>query len=159
MPNLSEKEEKIARRQDLFEKTFESLKEEMGESLSCVRLNAIVLHNVVVSYFDDVERYKSYHEAPRANEIKQAGFTIKWLIKLRPIEFLTDFTNANSSLLYANELYALRYGLAFLEISPDQIDRELYCEILYTLHYRSIDEGMLFVWLRTLQLALAKDIC
>ena len=49
-------------------------------------MNRIVMHNVVVSYFHDVDRHKDFHGTERVDQIKQAAFAIKWIAKLRRIQ-------------------------------------------------------------------------
>ena len=99
---------------------------------------------------DDVDRHKQYHGSPRVDKTKQAGFTMKWIAKLRPIQFDCDDAEITRELLYINEIFAVRAGLAFMKRSPDQVPEDIYADLLYTLHYRHIDERMLFIWLATL---------
>ena len=54
-------EEKIARRQNLLELTFSGLREHLGSDFEYIELNRAILHNVVQSYFHDVNRHKNFH--------------------------------------------------------------------------------------------------
>ena len=151
-------QKKIAKRQNLLESIFSGLQDHLGSDFAHIELNSIVLHNVVVSYFDDVDRHKDYHVTTRVDEVKQAAYTIKWIAKLRPIQFSCPEDVVSKPLLYVNEVFAMRGGMAFLRISPDVLPELLYDDMLYTLRYRHIDERMLIVWLSTLQHALDGDI-
>ncbi len=139
-----------------LEQTFDALRDESAD-FRHLRMNRAILCIVVRSYFDDVDRHKSYHGSPLVDEIKQAGFTIKWLSKLRPVQFDCDDGQTTKELLYINEIFAVRAGLAFMKRSPDQIPEEIYADLLYTLHYRHVDERMLFIWLSTLNALWARE--
>ena len=114
-------------------------------------------HDVAKSYFDDVDRHKHYHGSSLVDEIKQAGFTIKWIAKLRPVQFDCDDAETTRELLYINEIFAVRAGLAFMQRSPDEVPEEIYADLLYTLHYRHVDERMLFISLATLNALWARE--
>ena len=83
---------------------------------------------------------------------------IKWIAKLRPIHFYHPEPIASKDVLFINEIFAVRCGLAFVKMSPSILPESLYYDILYTLRYRCIDERMLFVWLSTLVSAVNGDI-
>lgn len=151
-------EEKIARRQNLLELTFSGLREHLGSDIEYIELNRAILHNVVQSYFHDVNRHKNFHGTERVDEVKQAAYTMKWIAKLRPVQFNCPEDVVSKPILYVNEVFAIRGGMAFMKISPDILPEPLYGDMLYTLRYRSIDERILFVWLATLQYALDGDI-
>ena len=140
-------------RMSLLEETFAELRNEFGTQFEHLYMNKSVLCIVVKSYFEDVFRHKTYHGSERIDEVKQAGFTIKWIAKLRPIQFECADTETTKELLYINEIFALRCGLMFMKLSPREIPEDIYADVLYTLHYRYIDERMLFVWLATLKRA------
>ena len=109
------------------------------------------------SYFDDVDRHKRYHGSALVDQIKQAGFTIKWIAKLRPVQFDCDDAETTRELLYINEIFAVRAALAFMQRSSDEVPAEIYADLLYTLHYRHVDERMLFIWLATLDALWARE--
>ena len=155
---LSEEQTRISTRQELLEQTFQGLKDHLGTDFERIWMNRIVLHDVVVSYFDDVDRHKEYHRTKRVNEAKQAAFMMKWITKLRPIQFDVAVEEATLELQHVNEVYAMRCGFAFMGISPSVLPDELYAEMLYTLHYRSVDERLLFVWLATIENSLDGNI-
>ena len=152
--SLTPEQERIATRQELFELIFSGVQEHLDPSTKHLDVNRTVLHNVVVSYFDDVNRHKDYHGTTRVDDAKQAAYTMKWIAKLRPIQFTCAVEDVNQELLYINEIYALRCGLSFMKISPAILPRPLYDDFLYTLRYRHIDERMLLIWIATLRYAL-----
>ena len=101
---------------------------------------------------------KDFHGTERVGKVKQAAYTIKWIAKLRPVQFSCSEDVVSKPLLYVNEVFAMRGRMAFMRISPDVLPELLYDDMLYTLRYRHIDERMLIVWLSTLQHALDGDI-
>ena len=115
-------------------------------------LNEATLYNVVESYFEDVERHKDYHQSTRIDKPKQAAFTIKWISKLRPIQFNHELRKPSKNMLYANELFALRCGFLFLGLKVQVLPERVYEEALYTLRYRAADERLLLLWLTTIWL-------
>ena len=151
-------DDRVIKRSLFLERTFNALREEFGADFRHLRMNRAVLCIVVKSYFDDVERHKDYHETTRVDEVKQAGFTIKWIAKLRPVQFECDESETTAKLLYVNEIFAIRAGLAFMERSPGEIPKSIYADLLYTLHYRHVDERMLFLWLATLESHLTAQV-
>lgn len=155
---LSSEELRVATRQELLEQVFDGLKAHIGDDFDHLELNRVVLYNVVVSYFRDVDRHKEFHQTALVEQTKQAAFTIKWLAKLRPVQFRSSTEDVTQTMLYVNEVFAVRCGLAFMQISPDVLPQPLYDEILYTLRYRHIDERMLLVWLATLRHATKGEI-
>lgn len=156
--SLAPQETKIATRQELLEQIFSGLQASLGPDFEHLTMNRMVLHNVVVSYFHDVDRHKDFHGTERVDQIKQAAFAIKWIAKLRPIQFDWEDGHVSPSILYVNEIYAVRSGLAFMKMSPDILPKQVYDDLLYALRYRPADERMIFVWLATLQHAAKGEI-
>ncbi len=157
MPLASE-ETKIAIRQELLEEIFVGLRDHLGSDFEHLEINRVVLHNIIVSYFYDVDRHKDFHGTSLVDETKQGAFTMKWITKLRPVQFCCSVQDVTDKILYANEIYAVRCGLAFMKVSPDELPDHLYHDLLYTLRNRPVDERMLFVWLATLRHAINGDI-
>ena len=147
---LTPEQEKIARRQALLDATFAGLRENLGSDFEHLKINRIVLHDVVVSYFHDVRRHKDFHGFKLVDKIKQAVFTMKWIAKLRPVQFECPDERGTANMMYINEILAVRCGLSFMKLQPSDMPDDVYSHMLYTLHYRHMDERMLFVWLETL---------
>ena len=149
-------EDREIKRLLFLEQTFDALRDESAD-FRHLRMNRAILCIVVKSYFDDVDRHKRYHGSALVDQIKQAGFTIKWIAKLRPVQFDCDDAETTRELLYINEIFAVRAALAFMQRSPDEVPAEIYADLLYTLHYRHVDERMLFIWLATLDALWARE--
>ena len=146
---------RVAKRQDLLESIFAGLRQHLGQGFEHLQINRVVLFNVVVSYFDDVNRHKHFHGTERIDPTKQAAYTMKWIAKLRPIQFsLPNPDDATKEILYINEIFAVRCGLAFMELTPQDLPDVIYVDALYTIRYRHLDERLLILWLATLQSAI-----
>ena len=157
---LSEHQLRIARRQDLLEQIFSGLREHLDyeSEFKHLKINRTVLFNVVASYFHDVDRHKHFHGTKLVDQTKQGAYTIKWITKLRPIQFDHTEDSVSNDVLFINEIFALRCGLASLSLSPNILPQSLYSDMLYALRYRCIDERLLFVWLATLVSAVNGEI-
>ena len=107
--------------------------------LQGVHVNPAILYAVAASYFFDIHRAKSFHDTTLANECRQAAFTVKWLVRFRPVLDV----NPHGRFLFVNEKFALAVAFALLRIDPDTVDADLYAHLLYSLRYRHLDEGAL----------------
>ena len=153
--SLTPEQLKVAKRQELLYRIFSGLRAHVGSDFQHLEVNDVVLHDVVVSYFHDVDRHKDFHNTKLVDDTKQGAYTMKWIVKLRPIQFNRPAEQMTSNLLYINEIFAVRSGLAFMSISPDVLPERLFADLLYTLRYRSVDDRMLFLWLATLRHAIS----
>ena len=138
-----------------LEKTFDDFKVHFKDDVH-MELDRYTLYSAAVCYFEDVDRLKHFHGMERVDDVKQAGFTIKWLAKFRPIWFSSD-GEVTKELQYANETFALRCGLSFMKLGLRSLPDELAEEVLYTLRHRSVDERLLFIWLETIKRAIRGD--
>ena len=145
---------RVAKRQELLHGIFSGLRAHVGSDFEHLEVNDVVLHNVVVSYFHDVDRHKHFHDTKLVDDTKQGAYTMKWIAKLRPIQFSCPAERVTTNLLYVNEIFAVRSGLAFMSVSPDMLPEQLFADLLYTLRHRSVDDRMLFLWLATLKHAI-----
>jgi len=54
-----------------------------------LHIDPALLYIAVVSYFDDIDRFKRYHleepERLKADEVKQAAFIVKWISRTKPV--------------------------------------------------------------------------
>lgn len=144
-----ERNTKTNKRMHWFEHVFGEVKDKVRGSGQDehLHLNGIILFNAIESYFDDVERHKAYHGSALVDKVKQAAYTIKWIAKLRPIYFDVDLLHPNRTVMYANEIFALRCGFLLLGVKTSTLPIKVYKEALYTLRYRSVDERYLMLWL------------
>lgn len=133
---------------------FESIKtaHELGEE---VKVCQKTLYNIVVSHYEDLERLKVYHGITYPNNCKKAAYIIKWIAKLRPAYLYLGDKQPTEAQLFINEMFAGKAGLAMLDLEIDNIDRSIWTKFLYTLRYRTYDDGMLLLWVKTLMWAVS----
>ena len=104
-----------------------------------VYLNKGLLKITVVSYFDDIVRYREYHGTKNADGHKKAAFTVKWISKIRPVNIRVDEENLTRKEILCNQVFAVIAGLSFLDIDVTKISENLFDNLLYTSQYRDID--------------------
>jgi len=111
-----------------------------------VCLNKGLLLGVVHSYFDDIERFKNYAAAERADRHKQAAYTIKWIAKFKPIQIKIDteddriYDFQEDNLLIINSYFAIYAGIMLF------LDRRIFSlmskkvldHLMYDTLYRNI---------------------
>ena len=103
-----------------------------------VYLNRELLYSVVKSHFDDIYRFKDYSGSEWADCHKQAAYTIKWIMRFRPIQLLPDVT-IDKYLFYINSSFAIFCGFTFLDLKVSEtITEQLFKHLLYTTQYRSL---------------------
>lgn len=117
-----------------------------------VKINTAILHDIVFSYFVDVERHKDFHDIQKIRKYKISARLTEWIVKLRPIYFdIKDPEEVTSpEFMLLNEIFALKIGLAASEIMVEKIDKELTAKSIYTFHYRKITQETLSLWYRSL---------
>lgn len=117
-------------------------------------LQKYILRNTVESYFCDLQHSKDFHNIELADRHKVAAFTIKWIIKSRPIQ-LNENANPNGSyILLVNEIFALMAGLIHLSASIEQLSNPMFRSLLYTLHNRTFDAESMSAMMYTIECAL-----
>ena len=106
-------------REDLLKHQFDRFIVQQPEIVQkAVYLNNGLLHFVVRSYFDDIFRYKDYSGTKLANHHKQAAYTIKWIVKFKPIQINKDFDNEkflDGVIMDLNLIFALVCGFSYLD--------------------------------------------
>ena len=137
-----------------------------------VYLNIDLLHAVVKSYYDDIHRYKHFAYAERANSLKQAAYTIKWIAKFRPIQ-IQEGTYVSLPIFDVNLIFALICGFSLLDrkiidlIMKDKAktdyenkmkkeedrDDSFYDKLLYIIRYRPLSGRQLASMFEALELA------
>lgn len=116
-------------------------------------LDKDVLMHCVESYFCDLERTKAFHDISLADQHKQAAFTIKWIVRTRPI-FIRPGGKSTKASLLANEMFALAAGLFWLRAKPGDLSEPFLRNLLYTLHYRNFDPEVMATMMYTVECAL-----
>jgi hypothetical protein len=138
-----------------------------------VYLNMDLLHAVVKSYYDDIHRYKHFAYSERANSLKQAAYTIKWIAKFRPIQ-IKEGTYVSLQVFDVNLIFALTCGFSLLDrklidlIMKDRAktnyenkskkesedeDDSFYDKLLYIIRYRPLSGRQLASMFEALELA------
>ena len=142
-----------------------------------VYLNSILLKDALVSYFKDIHRYKNYSGSLWANKQKQAAYTIKWLVRFRPIQINKEAKIEEREIreiLDINLEFALFCGFSFLGTdifdlviqNRDYIDLlnktkeegekvdSFYDRLLYDLRYRELSGKKLILVFDALDLVV-----
>jgi hypothetical protein len=119
-------------------KSFDKFK--MQDSLQEVKINPLIVWVAVISWLKDLDRHISFHCSDEADEFKKAGYLMYWLVKTKPISFVSiepsDF-QINSAYLAINEEFALCHALHRLNIRASYInDSDLLDRFAYALFYR-----------------------
>lgn len=129
--------------------TYDFLREQiwLPHGLTGVSLNHTILIDVVRLYWEDLSRFKEFHRIKRAEEPKQASFSLKWIIKLRPVVFTgTPNKTAHRDYLLLNEMLGLTVALQVLKIPGPRISPDTYEATLYTLRHGSFEEDHFLLW-------------
>ena len=112
---------KVTLRENDIIKLFKKFIERKAEIVkNAVYLNNGLLHLAVSSYYDDIHRYKDYSGSQWANNHKQAAYTIKWIVKFKPVQIKENFDKPeflNNEILDINIIFALFCGFSFLDKS------------------------------------------
>lgn len=117
-------------------------------------LQKFILRNTVESYFCDLQHSKDFHNIELADRHKIAAFTIKWIVKSRPIQLLETANPSGRYILLVNEIFALMAGLIHLSASIDELSDPMFRSLLYTLHNRTFDAEFMSAMMYTIECAL-----
>ncbi|MDR1162191.1 MAG: hypothetical protein LBK45_07605, partial [Tannerellaceae bacterium] len=120
---------KVGLREDSIKQQFIKFIERKAETVKeAVYLNKGLLRFVVKSYYDDIHRYKDYCGSKWANGHKQAAYTIKWIVRFKPIQIKESYDNENvltNEIVDINLIFALVCAFPFLNKNTiDLIFRE-----------------------------------
>lgn len=117
---------------------IEFIKQYEIEQQNSVYLNKELLYAVVKSYFDDIYRFKEYSGSQRADQHKQAGFSVKWIAKFRPIQ-IKENAKIDEYVLFINSSFSIFVGFSFLNIKvSDSITPHYFKHLLYVTQYRNL---------------------
>jgi len=106
-------------------------------------LNPSIARGVAVSYLHDIDRMKDYHRFELIDEAKQACYWIKWIIREKPVQFDLAVAGVKSDHRLANEEMAVVMACACLQVSPTLISKSFIRLLMYTFHFRRVDEDSL----------------
>lgn len=133
------KKSQIELRVNTLKKLYDSLMQKYDQKTkSAVYLNEVLLYAAVSSYYDDIYRFKDFSCSKWADNHKQAGYTIKWIAKFRPIQILPG-VEVNKSIFIINSVFALFVGFSFLDTKvADSISKHFYDHLIYLTLYRNL---------------------
>ena len=104
-------------------------------------LNKRILIHCVESVKIDLSRASIFHNIAHADRHKQAGYSMKWITKLRPIQIDSEKRDIYTLL---NEFYAAYVGVSNLEdVSFNDLSEKCLRNLLYTLHFRELSGSLL----------------
>jgi hypothetical protein len=156
-------EETITKQYSLF------IAKQAKHTKDSVHLNSVLLHSAIISYYYDIRRFKDFSGSELANKHKQAAYTIKWLVKFRPIQINENTNYVSDEIFDINIRFALVCGFAFLGKKmtdlimknkqqmdmqvTDKKERSFYDKLLYDLRYRHLSGKKLILAFEALELA------
>lgn len=101
-------------------------------------LNRGLLLHVTEAYYADISRLKDFHGIENADSHKRAGYSVKWLMRFRPIQFNNFFVNQRRIQL-ANESFALWIACEHLDIKVENLPDGLVEHALYHFRFRPFE--------------------
>ena len=108
-------------------------------------LNLELLFHAADSYFQDIDRMKSYRAIQFCDAHKQAAFTMKWIMAIRPVQIREHFIGLSDGpeiqtarSLLINEIYAAHLSLAYLGLETASLPDAYYGNMLYMLHFHPV---------------------
>lgn len=133
------KKSQIELRVDTLKKLYDRLMQKYDQQTrSSVYLNEVLLYAAVSSYYDDIYRFKDFSCSKWADNHKQAGYTIKWIAKFRPIQVLPG-VEINKTIFIINSVFALFTGFSFLDTKvAGSISSHFYNHLIYLTLYRNL---------------------
>ena len=69
-----------------------------------VYCNERVLSQMVLDYYSDIDRLKEFHDIERVRTEKIFAYTISWLIRRKPLQFINNFEEEKD--IFINERFA-----------------------------------------------------
>jgi len=145
MPSVVEEEELRQReilRETLIYKTFHAMVENWSdEDRDGCEINRQILHELCNSYFLDIDRKKLFHGIEYADAHKRAAYTVKWIMRFRPVQ--TKGRPVSIDVLLANEQLAMLVAFKKLNIPIEKVEECIIEHLLYMLRFRHIDTNAL----------------
>jgi hypothetical protein len=124
---------------ELFKDYRNSLYNSIGGHKSGLVLNVALLREVVERYFEDLEKERIEQHCTLFNGYRQAAFTIKCWMQLRPIQTTTSLRR----FLTANEDFALSLAFRFVKVDEATVSESFYKFLAYSLRFSRLDEDLL----------------
>lgn len=104
-----------------------------------------IVTNIVVSYYDDIDRIKDYHKSIRlVDSHKIAAYTAKWIVNMKPIQIGKELIKSKDKKILVNELFAFYAITSILGISNTRnVPDSLRYNLIYMFRYRHFTGKML----------------
>jgi hypothetical protein len=172
--NLKEREVSVIKRKvELREKTMEEqyrlfINKLVKQTQEAVYLNPVLLKSVITSYYYDIHRYKDFSGSKWANQHKQAAYTIKWILRVCPIQIKENTRYISDEIFDINLKFAIVCGFAFLGNkvtdlimknkqssdlnASDEKEVCFYDALMYDLRYRQLSGKKLILAFEALEL-------
>lgn len=162
LDNAVERQAKILERFKQLDANFAVYNARMrAKGVDIFHMSRPLLMQAVQSYFHDIRRLKDFHGIAIADHFKIAGFTVKWLSRLRPIQ-VAQFDPADDDLgeraLMVNAQFAVMEALVVADIDHLKLadiiaarmdgsakveTADLIGNLMYNCVYRDIDGNVL----------------
>jgi hypothetical protein len=148
-------QKKVDLREDTMINQYSLFIEKQAKSTQeSVYLNKVILRSAIISYYYDIHRFKEFSGSEWANKYKQAAYTVKWIVRFRPIQIKESTEYVSAEIFDVNIKFALVCGFAFLGKTvtdlimknkkrmdlkaTDKKGCSFYDELLYDLRYRQL---------------------
>jgi len=126
-----------------------------------LRVDERHLFLVIVSAYEDIARYKSFHlknpESEKSDAIKRSAYLTKWICRIKPIQVLKNNHNTAESDIdwtsLVNELFAMSVATIHLSVHIGRdfvLTPEKEYSIVYYLLYRDLNEDALIALFSTI---------
>ena len=123
---------------DRFDNIYNRLNEFIvSENLTKkVKISITNLEQVLVAYFDDINRIKSFHNINRVNDIKIHAYEAFWLLRKKPLQVLEDFDYCEA----INEKFVSFFIVDYIlqkktDVVLSGLKKEHFEEFIKTLYY------------------------
>lgn len=129
-----------ARYQYIFEEISKFLSSFGRENIEkTLYVNERILMHSILEYFEDIEKVKSAHSLEHTNSPKIMAYMAYWLLRRHPIQ-ITDLSESDDDLVFANEKFVLSMLLSFLTLGSESKpltdeDRDLYIAFVNSFYY------------------------
>lgn len=156
-------ENRIALRMQTIEVIFNAIQKKGFFDRDNVSMNRAILFTAIESYYKDLDRTKCFHHIEQTDEHKKAAFTVKWLVKFRPIQINNSVNDKkiNESHILINELFAIFFALVLLELDFQEISRissKYLKNLVYTCHFRESNDMVFSSLMYLLQRGLKQQL-
>lgn len=95
-----------------------------------IRVSEDSIRDICTNYFADIVRLKDFHDIERTNPYKVAGYTIFWILRIKPLQKVKDlaFDAIEKSGLYSrniNEMFALNLLFSMVFNTEERMNQNL----------------------------------